>query len=128
MLPSLCLYYSISLPTYSSPALRHESFGSGDYYLDLQLEGIPGRAIRGKNSPESMEIKGVLASTVDEQPILGKRIRVSGQTWYLFATTKGKFLGWLTPATKGCELNLQFRIEKNSQVVETGTMKAGFCD
>lgn len=127
-LPSLCLFYSVSGPSLSSGPERKEAFGSKEYYLALRLDGIPRRSIAGQEVPENLGFSGVFATEKAEHPIQGKRVRVGAQTWYLFNTPEGRFVGWLTKSDKGCEPILQFRIENSNGNKQQGKMAAGFCD
>lgn len=105
---------------------RREAFGSPDLYLDIRFVGFPQKNTNDKGT-EFHDFDGVLATDDAQNEVRGRKVIVSGVTWYTFYFGEKKFLGRLQPGKKGCEPQLQYQVEVQGQVVKSGSMKAGFC-
>jgi hypothetical protein len=126
VVPNCCLFYAYAWSSFQLVPIRREAFGSPDLYLDIKYSGVPRKSDK-KNTSETADFEGVLATDFDSNEIKGRRVKIDGNTWYTFYLGDKKFLGWLAQGQTGCEPELQYRLEKNGKILKTGKMKAGFC-
>jgi len=119
LLPTVVL---LQAPRVSAEYLaKRELFGGPDYYLDLHFSQKPNRR------PQGVPFTGYLSGKQKEERITGI-VQFRDREWrYDFKTARGKFSGKLLRENNRCEPILSYEITGESGVVETGSLRAGFC-
>lgn len=126
LVPNFCLFYAYAWSSFQVVPERREAFGASDLYLDIKYSSYPSRDLK-TGEFEAADFDGVLATDVSQSNVKGRRFIVNGKIWYTFFVGDTKFVGWLSPATKGCEPQLNYQMESDGHIRKKGSMRAGFC-
>lgn len=126
LLPSICIFYTISKTASDPLAVYRQQFGNNDYYLDLYFPINPKGTFQVSRSEGKARFKGYFVTTTEEEEVAGFLERRSGEHFYIFQSQRGQFLGKLDQDGKGCGGGLRFEI-RGRKPIPTQWMKAGFC-
>ncbi|MBI4405093.1 MAG: hypothetical protein HY537_13100 [Deltaproteobacteria bacterium] len=127
LVPTLCLFYTFSWSRVPPMRHYHQTFGNGDYYLDVYFDLNPVGYFQRGLAHQDVPFSGYLVSSDTEWPVSGRFIRKANDIHYYFASQLGLFKGILRNSETGCEPNLYFNIYKEEKAIRSGVLKGGFC-
>ncbi len=125
-IPTLCLCYAFSATTLKAYRY-HETFGAGDYYLDVYFDVNPQGYFQHGKADQKIRFNGFFVNGKSEEPISGFFTRQGGVPRYQFASSQGQFEGQLAAQTTKCEPVMNFQISDSDRRPASGAMNAGFC-
>lgn len=127
LIPTVCIFYSLSWSSLPPIRTYHEVFGNSDLYLDLYFETNPQGIFSRNVVSQSITFHGFMVSPDSERRVSGLLVKQNGQKKYFFDSDLGSFRGVLLQVMNQCEPSLYFHIWKGDRSVKSGKLKGGFC-
>ncbi len=126
--PTLVLCYAFSATTLKAYRY-HETFGAGNYYLDVYYDVNPRGYFQKGRLEQKIRFNGFFIKGKNEASISGYFTRTAGHQIYQFDSSEGRFDGKLEARSSGsgCEPTLNFQWQPQGEALETGSLPAGFC-
>jgi len=124
--PTLCLCYAFSATTLRAYRY-HETFGAGNYYLDVYFDVNPRGYFQTGLAEQKIRFDGFFIKGAAEERVSGYFVKRKGIPQYQFTTTQGHFEGKLQPQKARCEPVMNFQVRNRDRELDSGAMSAGFC-
>lgn len=125
--PTLFLMLSAISPNSRAFMPYSESFGAGDYLLEVYFKSNPQGPLRdAEGAPSGFD--GYFVNQGKEEKISGFVRQKKGLRTYVFNSSLGRFTGMLSHQNGRCEPQMKFSIETSgNEAPRSGALNAAFC-